>query len=60
MAFKTQDINLPSNEEINEAAHNWVFVINDSKWSNNNNEIGDNYGSFINGAKWLIEQLKNK
>jgi hypothetical protein len=34
-----------------EAADKWVFETNGHKWSNNNNEAGDNFGSFIAGFK---------
>ena len=37
--------------EIEEAATEWVFDTNGHKWSNNDDTAGDNYGSFINGAK---------
>lgn len=43
---------------LEDAANNWVFEINGDKWSNNNNEVGDNYGSFVAGARWR-EQLDN-
>lgn len=32
-------------------ADKWVFETNGHKWSNNNNEAGDNFGSFIAGFK---------
>lgn len=37
--------------EIESAASEWVFDTNGDKWSNNDDTAGDNYGSFINGAK---------
>lgn len=40
----------PLENKIDEAATNWV--MKDDKWSNNNDEGGDNYGSFVAGAKW--------
>jgi hypothetical protein len=46
-------------EALEEAAKKWVFEINGNKWSNNDNTAGDNYGSFITGAKWQQEQNKN-
>ncbi len=55
--------NNPSNEQIREAAEEWVFETNGHKWSNNNNEAGDNCGSFIAGVKWaiwLLEESNNK
>jgi hypothetical protein len=61
---KLTPIQLPqqeiSDEEIMEAAGKWVFETNGGKWSNNNNDAGDNYGSFMEGCKWYREQLKNK
>jgi hypothetical protein len=38
-------------ETLEEAADKWVFETNGHKWSNNNNEAGDNFGSFIAGFK---------
>ena len=49
-----------SDEDIREGAEKWVFETNGHKWSNNNDEAGDNYGSFMEGIKWYREQLKNK
>ena len=46
-------------EEIGEAASEWVFETNGMKWSNNDDSAGDNYGSFIAGVKWALEQAKN-
>ena len=43
-------------ETLEEAAEKWVFEINGNKWSNNDNTAGDNYGSFITGAKWQAER----
>lgn len=45
-------------ETIEEAADKWVFETNGYKWSNNDGTAGDNFGSFIAGAKW--QQDKNK
>ena len=47
----------PKQETLEEAAEKWVFKTNGHKWSNNNNEVGDNYGSFIAGAKWQQERM---
>lgn len=47
-------------KEIREAASKWVFDENGMKWSNNDDTAGDNYGSFIAGAKWALENLINK
>ena len=53
-------VELPTKEisyqRIMKAASDWVEQ-NGDKWSNNNNEVGDNYGSFIEGANWMREQL---
>jgi hypothetical protein len=29
------------------------------KWSNNDDTAGDNYGSFMAGAKWAASRLSN-
>jgi hypothetical protein len=50
---------LLSDEEIREAADEWVFDKNGMKWSNNDDTAGDNYGSFMAGAKWAISRLSN-
>lgn len=50
---------LLSDEEIMEAADEWVFDKNGMKWSNNDNTAGDNYGSFIAGVKWALSRLSN-
>jgi hypothetical protein len=44
-------------ETIEEAAEKWVFETNGHKWSNNDDTAGDNYGSFMAGAKWMKEKL---
>ena len=44
---------------IEAAADNYVFKHNSHKWSNNNGEAGDNYSSFIDGAKWVITNILN-
>ena len=49
---------MKTQETLEEAAEKWVFEINGNKWSNNDNTAGDNYGSFITGAKWQQEQDK--
>ena len=43
-------------ETTEEAAEKWVFETNGHKWSNNDDTAGDNYGSFIAGAKWQQER----
>jgi len=50
---------LPSDEEIREAADEWVFDKNGMKWSNNDDTAGDNYSSFIAGAKWAASRFIN-
>lgn len=42
-------------ETLEEAAAEWTFETNGHKWSNNDDTAGDNYGSFIAGAKWQAE-----
>lgn len=44
-------------DEIIEAADEWVFEINGMKWSNNDNTAGDNFGSFIAGVKWVLSRF---
>lgn len=46
-------------EQIKEAAHDYVFDKNGHKWSNNDNTAGDNFGSFTDGAKWMQEQIQH-
>lgn len=41
----------PEQETLEKLADKWVFETNGHKWSNNNNEAGDNFGSFIAGFK---------
>lgn len=41
---------------LDDAAHEWVFETNGHKWSNNDDTAGDNFGSFIAGAKWQQEK----
>ena len=36
-----------------DGAEKWVFETNSHKWSNNDATAGDNFGSFIAGAKWM-------
>lgn len=47
-------------EEINNAADEWVFKTNGKKWSNNDDTAGDNFGSFVSGAKWMLKKLKKQ
>lgn len=44
--------------DINVAADNWVFEENGMRWSNNDDSAGDNFGSFIAGAKFVLNKLK--
>jgi hypothetical protein len=48
---------IPREQTLEEAAEDWVFGTNGHKWSNNDDTAGDNYSSFISGAKWQAEQL---
>lgn len=43
---------------IEKAAEKWVFETNGHVWSNNDDTAGDNFGSFIAGAKWQQEQQR--
>lgn len=36
-------------EIAREYAHTWVFETNGHRWSNNNNECGDNFESYLKG-----------
>lgn len=38
------------------AADTWVFETNGHRWSNNNNEAGDNHESFLAGVSWQMAQ----
>jgi hypothetical protein len=38
-------------ETIEDGANKWVFETNADRWSNNDDTAGDNYGSFVAGAK---------
>ena len=42
--------------DLDELAEEWIDV-NSHKWSNNNNEVGDNYGSFKSGFQKALEIL---
>ena len=58
-----KDIELPQQERqetLEEVAEKWVFETNGHKWSNNDDTAGDNYGSFIAGAKWQQEKDKKE
>ena len=43
-------------EKIEKLAQQWVEA-HSHKWSNNNNEVGDNYGSFIEGYRAAEKEL---
>lgn len=45
-------------KNLEEEAEKWVFETNGHKWSNNDDTAGDNYGSFIAGAKSKYAQTK--
>jgi hypothetical protein len=47
-------------DAIWDAADKYVFTKNGHKWSNNTNEAGDNFGSFIHGAMWAMRQDKKE
>ncbi len=47
-------------KELDEAAQKWVFETNGHKWSNNDDTAGDNYGSFKEGAKWMVKRMFSK
>ena len=47
-----------SSSELQIAAEEWVFEKNGHKWSNNNDEAGDNFGSFLAGAEWVLARRK--
>ena len=51
---------LMKQETLEEAAEKWVFETNGHKWSNNNNEAADNFGSFKAGAQWQQEKMYSK
>lgn len=44
---------------LDDLAQEWI-EINGDKWSNNNNEVGDNYGSFISGFNKCLEIFSNR
>ena len=41
---------------FSDAAEEWVFEKNGQKWSNND----DTAGSFIEGAKWVLDKMNKK
>jgi len=42
--------------ELVNAATEYVFEENGHKFSNNTNEAGDNFASFIAGANWVLNK----
>jgi len=46
--------------DLDALAENWVFTLNGHKWSNNDNTAGDNYGSFMAGAKTILAIFMDK
>jgi hypothetical protein len=46
--------------DLESLAENWVFTLNGHKWSNNDDTAGDNYGSFMAGAKAILELMSYK
>jgi len=50
-------MNTFNEDKAGKAAHKWVFDKNSHKWSNNDNTAGDNYGSFIAGARWQAKRM---
>lgn len=47
-----------TSSELSDAAEKWVFEKNGHKWSNNNDEAGDNFGSFLAGAEWMSRRKR--
>jgi hypothetical protein len=55
LIVKQEDVQqdaLTYSSSILAAADDWVFNINGGKWSNNDNTAGDNFASFVAGAKY--------
>lgn len=46
-------------ELIDQAAEKYVFETNGHKWSNNNDECGDNFGSFKQGCEFLMPVIES-
>lgn len=46
----------PSESELFDAAEEYVFDKNGNKFSNNNDEAGDNFASFLAGANWATDK----
>ena len=47
-------------KEIRDIKIDLVFEKNGQKWSNNDDTAGDNFGSFIEGAKWVLDKMNKK
>jgi hypothetical protein len=52
--------NNPAESELVAAAEEYVFEKNGHRFSNNNNEAGDIFASFIAGANWAINIVNKK
>lgn len=52
-------MNVHEDSLLGKAGVKWVFEDNGHRWSNNNNECGDNFGSFVKGAFAAIEIIHN-
>lgn len=51
------------NKTPEQLAEEWVYETNGHKWSNNNDEAGDNYGSFLagyNARQAEVDDLNNQ
>ena len=46
-------------KKVDKLAQQWVEA-HSHKWSNNNNEVGDNYGSFVEGYKAAEKELQTE
>ena len=51
-------IELPSDDEIYNKCSDWVFRLNPTKWSVNDDTAGDNMNSFAHGAKWMRDKIQ--
>lgn len=49
LLHKKDNIRDMSKDKVDDLASEWVFETNGSKWSNNDDTAGDNYGSFKAG-----------
>jgi hypothetical protein len=52
-----KNITVYRQETLEEVAEKWVFETNGHKWSNNDDTAGDNFASFIAGAKLQAERM---